>query len=135
MRTPGAAVSTTSKPLVAVVDDDQSVRRAIWRLLRTIGMDSDPFATGEEFLQALDSMPSYRSDCVIMDVHMPGLNGLEVQQRLAGSMLPIIFITAYDEAAMRDQALAAGAVACMRKPFHDELLERTVRTALAGKRA
>jgi FixJ family two-component response regulator len=123
----------TSKPLIAVVDDDGSVRRALCRLLRTIGMDADRFATGEEFLQLLDSMPAYLPDCVIIDVHMPGLNGLEVQQRLAGSMLPIIFISAYDDVGMRKQALAAGAVACLGKPFNDDLLARTVRIALGGK--
>lgn len=126
-------MSATSKPLIAVVDDDDSVRRALWRLLRTVGMDADPFATGTELLQLLDSMPSYRPDCVIMDIQMPGLSGLEVQQRLAGCTLPIIFITAYDDMAMRERALAAGAVACLRKPFNDELLVRTVRFALQRK--
>ena len=125
-------MSSTAKPLIAVVDDDDSVRRAIGRLLRAIGMHADPFATGEALLQMVASMPSYRPDCVVMDVRMPGLNGLQVQQRLARSMLPIIFITAYEDIAVREQALAAGAVACLRKPFNDELLARTVRVALEG---
>src|SRR5436853_1713348 len=82
-------MSSTTRPLVAVVDDDESVRRAIRRLLRAIGMDADPFASGDELLQLLAAMPSYRPDCVILDVQMPGLNGLEVQRRLTGSRLPI----------------------------------------------
>ncbi|RKE39465.1 response regulator receiver domain-containing protein [Paraburkholderia sp. BL23I1N1] len=119
-----------TKPLVAVVDDDGSVSRAIKRLLRSIGIGSDTFASGDEFLDMLLSMPSYRPDCVILDVQMPGLNGLEVQRRLAGRGLPIIFITAHDDIAVREQALAAGAVAYLRKPFNDELFVKTVRAAL-----
>ena len=127
-------MSVRSKPLIAVVDDDDSVRRAVSRLLRTVGMDVDSFPTGDEFLEKLASMPSYRPDCVVMDVHMPGLSGLEVQQRLTGSGLPIIFITAFDDAAMREQALGAGAIACLHKPFDDELLVSTIRGALGGGR-
>ena len=121
-----------TKPLVVVVDDDESVSRAIKRLLRSIGMSSDTFASGDAFLDTLSSIPSYRPDCVILDVQMPGLNGLEVQRRLAGSGLPIIFITAHDDIVVREQALAAGAVAYLRKPFNDELFVKTVRAALDG---
>ena len=127
-------MTVRSKPLIAVVDDDDSVRRAVSRLLRTVGMDADSFPTGDDFLEKLASMPSYRPDCVVMDVHMPGLNGLEVQQRLTGSGLPIIFITAFDDAAMRERALGAGAIACLHKPFDDELLVSTIRGALGGGR-
>ncbi|GAB7548996.1 response regulator transcription factor [Cupriavidus basilensis] len=118
------------KPFVAIVDDDESVGRAIKRLLRSIGMQADAFASGEAFLELVSSLPSYRPDCVILDIQMPGLNGLEVQQRLAGSGMPVIFITAYDDIAVREQALAAGAAAYLRKPFNDELFVRTVRSAL-----
>ncbi len=75
-------------------------------------------------------MPSYRPDCLILDVQMPGMNGLEVQRRLAGSGLPIVFITAHDEIGVREKALAEGAVAYLRKPFNDELFVKTVRAAL-----
>lgn len=119
-----------AKPLVVVVDDDESVSRAIKRLLRSIGMGADSFASGEAFLDALSSVPSFHPDCVILDVQMPGLNGLEVQRRLAGSGLSVVFITAHDDIGVREQALAAGAVAYLRKPFNDELFVRTVRAAV-----
>jgi FixJ family two-component response regulator len=120
----------TAKPFVVVVDDDASVGRAIKRLLRSVGIAADTFASGDEFLDTMSSMPSYRPDCVILDVQMPGSNGLEVQRRLAGQAVPVIFITAHDDAGVRDEALAAGAVAYLRKPFNDALFIRTVRAAL-----
>jgi FixJ family two-component response regulator len=132
---PDTGLDTMGKanPFVVVVDDDESVSRAIKRLLRSIGMNADTFASGDEFLDTLSSMPSYRPECVILDVQMPGLNGLEVQRRLTGSGLPVIFITAHDDIGVREQALAGGAVAYLRKPFNDELFVKTVRAAI-GKR-
>ncbi len=118
------------KPFVVVVDDDESVSRAIKRLLRSIGISAETFASGDAFLDALSSMPSYQPDCVILDVQMPGLNGLEVQRRLSGRGMPVIFITAHDDISVREQALAGGAVAYLHKPFNDELFARTVRAAL-----
>jgi FixJ family two-component response regulator len=119
------------KPFVAVVDDDESVSRAIKRLLRSTGLASDTFKTGDDFLDMFESIPSYRPACIVLDIQMPGLNGLEVQQRLAGSGIPVIFITAHDEAGVRKQALAAGAAAYLRKPFNDEVLIKAVRTAIS----
>jgi FixJ family two-component response regulator len=119
------------KQLVAVVDDDESVSRAIKRLLRSTGLASDTFKTGDDFLDMFESIPSYRPACIVLDIQMPGLNGLEVQQRLAGSGIPVIFITAHDEAGVRKQALAAGAAAYLRKPFNDEVLIKAVRTAIS----
>ena len=119
------------KPFVAVVDDDESVSRAITRLLRSAGLASDAFKTGDEFLDMFDSIPSYRPACVVLDVQMPGSNGLEVQRQLAGSGIPVIFITAHDETGVREQALAAGAAAYLRKPFNDEILIKAVRTAIS----
>jgi FixJ family two-component response regulator len=118
------------KPFVAIVDDDESVGRAIKRLLRSIGMQAEVFASGDRFLEFLSSVPSYRPDCVILDVQMPGLNGLEVQRRLAGTGMPVIFITAHDDIGVREQALSAGAAAYLCKPFNDELFVTTVRSAL-----
>jgi FixJ family two-component response regulator len=118
------------KPFVVVVDDDESVSRAIKRLLRSIGVASESFSSGDAFLETLSSVPSYQPACVILDVQMPGLNGLEVQRRLAGTGMPIIFITAHDEIGVREQALAGGALAYLRKPFGDELLIKTVRAIL-----
>ena len=96
------------KPFVAVVDDDESVSRAIKRLLRSTGFSADTFKTGNDFLDMFDSIPSYRPACIVLDVQMPGLNGLEVQQRLAGSGIPIIFITAHDDAVVREVYEEAG---------------------------
>ncbi len=119
------------KPFVAVVDDDESVSRAITRLLRSAGFASDAFKTGDEFLDMFDSIPSYRPACVVLDVQMPGSNGLEVQRQLAGSGFPVLCITAHDETGVREQALAAGAAAYLRKPFNDEILIKAVRTAIS----
>ncbi|VWB77222.1 LuxR family transcriptional regulator [Burkholderia lata] len=118
------------KPFVAVVDDDESVGRAIKRLLRSVGIGSDTFSSGDDFLDALAAMPAYRPACVILDIQMPGLNGLEVQRRLVGSGMPVILITAYDDVAVREHGLASGAAGYLRKPFNDALLIKTVQTAL-----
>jgi FixJ family two-component response regulator len=119
------------KPFVAVVDDDESVSRAIKRLLRFTGLAADTFKTGNDFLDVFESIPSYCPACIVLDVQMPGLNGLEVQQRLAGSGIPVIFITARDEIGVREQALAAGAAAYLRKPFNDEVLIEAVHTTIS----
>jgi FixJ family two-component response regulator len=77
-------------------------------------------------------MPSFHPDCLILDIQMPGLNGLDVQQRLAVNhcVVPVVFITAHDELGIREKALAFGAVAFLRKPFNDELLVKTLNEAL-----
>ena len=118
--------------MIAIVDDDESVCRALKRLVRSLGMEADTFASGQEFMDLIEAIPSHQIDCVVLDVQMPGLNGLDVQERLqsGGSRLPIIFITAHDEVNVRERALAAGAVAFVRKPFNDELLIKTLRAAL-----
>jgi FixJ family two-component response regulator len=119
--------------MIAIVDDDESVCRALKRLVRSLGMDADTFLSGQEFVDLMEAMPSFSADCVILDVQMPGITGLEVQRRLVagGSSLPIIFITAHDEVGVRERALSMGAVAFLRKPFDDELFIRTLRVALA----
>ena len=115
------------------MDDDESVCRAIQRLVRSLGMNADTFTSGQDLLDLVEAMPSFHPDCIVLDVQMPGLNGLEVQERLTqgGSRLPIIFITAHDDAGLREQALAAGALAFLRKPFNDELFIKTLRAAIA----
>jgi FixJ family two-component response regulator len=119
-----------TKPFVVVVDDDESVCRAIRRLLRSIGIASEAFDSGDAFLNVLSSIPSYHPDCVILDVQMPGLDGLEVQRRLSGSGTPVVFITAHDDIDVREKAIAGGAVAYLRKPFNDQIFVKTVLTAL-----
>jgi FixJ family two-component response regulator len=120
------------KPLIAIVDDDESVCRAIRRLVRSLAMDAETFTSGQHLIDLLDAMPSFQPDCVILDIQMPGMNGLEVQSQLAksGHPIPIIFITAHDEVGVREKALALGAVAFLRKPFGDELLIKTLREGL-----
>ena len=121
-----------SKPLIVIVDDDESVCRAIRRLVRSLAMDAETFSSGQDFLDLLEAMPSFKPDCLILDVQMPGINGLGVQERLAktGKTVPVIFITAHDEVGVREKALAGGAVAYLRKPFNDELLIKTLSEAL-----
>ena len=112
---------TESKPLIAIVDDDESVCRAVRRLVRSLTMDAETFTSGQDFLDPLEAMPSFQPDCLILDVQTPGMNGLELKNRLAitGKTIPVIFITAYDEVGVRDRAFAAGTVAFLRKPFND----------------
>jgi FixJ family two-component response regulator len=121
-----------SKPLIAIVDDDESVCRAVRRLVRSMAMDAEIFSSGQKFLDLLEAMPSFHPDCLILDMQMPGLNGLEVQGRLvaSGNTIPIIFITAHDHGDARERALAIGALAFLRKPFDDELLVKTLGEAL-----
>lgn len=118
--------------LVYVVDDDDSMRRALDRLLRSAGLKTEVFASAQEFLD--QSRPG--GACIVLDVRMPGMTGLELQQRLAATQpgLPVVLITAYASDALRRQALAAGASAFLRKPFEDcELLEAVTR-AIGGSR-
>ncbi len=121
---------TAAKPLVAIVDDEESVGLATQRLLRSIDMEAESFRTGEALLEALAALPSHRPDCLIVDVQMPGLSGLELQEELQGSGLPIVFITAHDDVGVRERALQAGAVGFLRKPFDAATLIRAVRAAL-----
>jgi FixJ family two-component response regulator len=119
-----------AKPTTAVVDDEESVGRAIKRLLSSVGMEAEVFTSGDDFLNKLSSVPSFRPGCVILDVQMPGISGLEVQRRLAGTSISVVIITAHDDAAVREQVLAAGAVGYLRKPFNGSVLIRTAQIAL-----
>jgi FixJ family two-component response regulator len=114
------------------VDDDESVCRAIKRLVRSLGMEAEAFTSGRDFVELIDAMPSFQPDCLVLDVQMPGMNGLDVQEQLASrsSRLPIVFITAHDELGVRERALSAGALAFLRKPFNDALFIKTLTAAL-----
>jgi FixJ family two-component response regulator len=116
--------------IVAVVDDDESVCRAIKRLLHSAGMKAETFTSGDDLLSMLLAIPSYRPACVILDIQMPGINGLEVQRQLAPMGLPIIMITAHDELSVRQAALASGAAAYLRKPFNAAVLIKAVEMAI-----
>jgi FixJ family two-component response regulator len=95
-------------------------------------MEADTFTSGQAFIEFIEAKPSLQVDCVVLDVQMPGVNGLQVHERLkkSGHRFPIIFITAHDDAVVRDQALAGGALAFLRKPFNDELLIKMLSAAL-----
>ena len=115
--------------LVAIVDDDDSIRSALQGLLKAVGLSSQAFASAEEFLK---SGQQHQTACLITDIRMPGISGLELQARLNAehSRIPTIFITAHGDAQMRMRALRAGAVEFLAKPFDDEALLETVRAAL-----
>jgi FixJ family two-component response regulator len=115
--------------LVAVVDDEPSVRKAIRRLLIASNLQVETFASGEEFLR---SLCAHTPDCLILDLHMPGLTGLEIQRQIArlGVQLPVVVITAYDDAESHAQCLAAGAAAYLHKPLDDRVLLDAVTAAV-----
>jgi len=118
-------------PLIAVVDDDDSVRESLRGLFRSVGLAAQGFASAAAFLQCGDLSGT---DCVILDVRMPGMSGLELQRRLAARRpeVPVIFMTAHDDAGTRSQALSAGAVGYLIKPFTEEALLDAVRAALGS---
>ena len=115
--------------LVAIVDDDHSMRGALQGLLKAVGVPSQAFASAEEFL---NSGQQHQAACLITDIRMPGISGLELQSRLNAEhcRIPTIFITAHGDEQMRMRALRAGAVEFLAKPFDDEALLETVRAAL-----
>ena len=118
-----------AKNLISVIDDDESVRRTTTRLIESFGFRAEAFESAENFLGS--GHPDDTS-CLIVDIQMPGMNGLQLQSQLAaaGYSIPIIFITAYDDKESRRRAMQAGAVAFLGKPFSDELLLQTIRSTL-----
>jgi FixJ family two-component response regulator len=119
----------TGNKLVAIVDDDDSVRGTLKELLRAAGFSSRTFESAEAFL---GSGHQQETACLITDIRMPGISGLELQARLNAEhcRIPTIFITAHGDEEMRFQALRAGAVEFLPKPFDDEALIESVRAAL-----
>ena len=115
--------------LISVVDDDASVRESLRCLIRSVGFAVEAFASAEEFLKS-DHLHNTR--CLILDVRMPGMNGLELQRRLAAGhrKIPVIFITAHGIGAARSQALKDGAVDYLFKPFCEEALFHAINAAL-----
>ena len=115
--------------LVAIIDDDESVRGALRGLMKEAGLKAETFASAEDFL---NSEVLRQTGCLITDIRMPGMSGLELQNTLnaRACRIPTIFITAHGDAKMRLQAMRAGAVEFLAKPFDDEALLDTVRAAL-----
>ncbi len=116
-------------PLISVVDDDDSVRRSISRLMKSAGFRAENFASAEDFLS---SGRAKDSACLILDVQMPGMDGLQLQRHLgtAGYRIPIIFITGHSDEKKQAQAIQAGAVRFLRKPVNEEDLFDGIRLAL-----
>jgi len=115
--------------MVAIVDDDDLMRSALQGLLKSVGLPATVFASAEEFL---NSGQQHQVGCLVADIRMPGMSGLELQAKLNADhcRIPTIFITAHGDEKMRMQALRAGAVEFMAKPFDDEALLESVRAAL-----
>jgi FixJ family two-component response regulator len=117
------------KPLIAIIDDDESMREAIKGLVRSLGYRADAVGSAQEFL---GSRLVRRTSCVIADMQMPGMTGLELYQRLSTSANPVptILITAYPDDSVRERALSAGAVGYLSKPFEENDLLACIRSAL-----
>ena len=118
------------KPVMFVVDDDESVSKALKRLMKSAGIKARSLSSAEDFLnQGCHNVPG----CLILDVRMPGMNGLELQEKLvkSGSTMPIIFMSAHEDAPAREQAMKAGAIAFLKKPFEDQILIEKINSALS----
>jgi len=121
-------------PLISVVDDDEAVRESLRGLLRSVRFGVDVFASGEEFLS---SHSAGGTDCLLLDVRMPGMSGLDLQRSLMTTHpeIPIIFITSHEDEELRSQALRRGAVDYLLKPFSEEALLKAVERALGPRMA
>jgi FixJ family two-component response regulator len=119
-------------PLLSIVDDDQSVRESLPDLLHELGFAAEAYVSAEQFLA---SGGIGRTQCLLLDVAMPGMSGPELQEELVrrGHAIPIVFITGQDDESIGPRVLAAGAVACLLKPFSDATLIDAVSAALEGR--
>ena len=113
-------------PVIAIVDDDASVRRSLHRLVQTAGYPVESFASAREFLEWL---PRGRAACLVLDVHMHELSGFDLQERLA---VPIIFITAHDDATTRTRIEKSGAAGHLQKPFEEQAVLDAIRSAVTA---
>ena len=123
-------MTNASKPTICIVDDDDSVRKALGRLVRAAGYKADAFESAEDFLAGgrMDL-----SSCLILDVHLPGMNGLELQTAMKSESqdLPIIFISAFSNPAARSSAIATGAIDFLPKPLDTDRLLTTIERAIS----
>jgi FixJ family two-component response regulator len=125
------AVVIKTRPLIAFIDDEESIRKALTRLMRSVGLDAETFDSGAAFLKSIDTrLP----DCVVLDLHMPQMNGFAVQAHLAkiGAAVPIIIITGHDSPKDHARAVAGGASAYLRKPVNDRALLEAISAAVGG---
>jgi FixJ family two-component response regulator len=118
---------------VYVVDDDDSVRRAFGRLLRSAGLDAETFSSAEEFFS---SAKQDKNACILIDIRMPGLSGFDLLERLAsqGIQIPVIVVSAFDDAKIREHARELGAIPFFRKPVDDQALLDAIWWAISGGR-
>jgi len=118
-------------PLIAVIDDERAVRKALERLLHAAGLTVETFSGGGEFLAALDE---HQPDCAVLDLNMPGVSGFDVLQQLAavGSRLPVIVLTGNNSASVKECALGAGAASFHLKPIGDLVLLGAIAAAMGG---
>ena len=125
-------MSNDAEPTVFVVDDDLAVRKSLDMLLRSVGLKAEGYSSAQEFL---DRFNPDQPGCLLLDVRMPGMSGLELQRRLGaeGHRFPVIVLTASPEAKVRARALAAGAFGFLGKPFSDDTLIACLDGALAAR--
>ncbi|HWO32256.1 MAG TPA: response regulator [Candidatus Acidoferrum sp.] len=125
-----AITRTRSKPfVVSIVDDDEAIRYALGNLFESVGLNVETFASAEQFM---DFREANESSCLILDVQLPRMSGLELQHQLSsdGNAVPIIFMTAHSDERVRERALQAGAVAIFQKPFNSEALLNAIHSVL-----
>ena len=117
------------RPLIAVVDDEEGIRKALTRLLRSAGLEVTVFSSGVDLIE---SLATRRPDCVVLDLHMPVMNGFEVQARLASfdPPVPAIIMTGHDSEETRERALAGQPTAYLRKPINDQTLLDAIELAI-----
>ena len=125
-------MSSKSAPLITVVDDEESVGRALTRLIASAGLSVKAYTGGAEFLASVATRPP---DCVVLDLHMPGMSGFEVQAQLVrlGTQIPVVIITGHDTPDSHQRVMSAGAVAYLRKPVDGKVLLEAIATAIARK--
>jgi two-component system, LuxR family, response regulator FixJ len=123
----------TTTGMIAIVDDDEALREALGSVMKAAGFSSRTFGSAEEFLACDDCD---ETACLILDVRLPGMSGIELQRRLAdgNSLLPIIFVTAHGDASLRDSLMRAGAAAFFYKPVRSDALLKEIHTALEKMR-
>ena len=121
---------TKAHPLIAVVDDEESIRKAFARLMNSGGLNVKTFGSGPEFLRFVET---HLPDCVVLDLHMPQMDGFSVEAHLAKLhvTVPVITITGHDLGEARDRAMAGGASAFLRKPINDQALLDAISAAIA----
>jgi len=117
--------------VVYVIDDDESVRRALARLLRSVGLDAETFSSADEFL---NGPKQEKNSCILVDIRMPGSTGFDLQQKLGASdiRIPVIVISASDDAQIRERARELGAISFFRKPVDDQALLDAIYWAISG---